>query len=210
MATTNTTSDPELPLDADEAPVAEPARRHTGAFVEMLISSLLSLTASLVLSIEAIRVAAEPEAKAFCDISATISCTAVAKQWQSSLLGFPNAFLGLIAEPVVITVAVAALGGVRFPRWFMLSAQGVYTIGFVFAYWLFYQSYFVIHRLCPWCLLVTATTTLVFLSMTRVNILDGNLRSLRRTAPWIRSGADHGLAVVLLVGMAVMVYLRYL
>ncbi len=184
-------------------------RRNVPAFVEMLISSLLSLTASLVLSIEAIKVAAQPQAKAFCDISATISCTAVAKQWQSSLLGFPNAFLGLIAEPVVITVAVAALGGVRFPRWFMLTAQGIYTIGFVFAYWLFYESYFVIHRLCPWCLLVTATTTLVFLSMTRVNIMDGNLRSLRRTIPWVRAGVDHGLAIVLLVVMAAMVYLRY-
>jgi uncharacterized membrane protein len=195
-----------------DVPEDNPAvnRRHVPAFIEMLISSLLSLTASLVLSIEAINIAAHPQAKAFCDISASISCTAVAKQWQSSLLGFPNAFLGLIAEPVVITVAVAALGGVRFPRWFMLTAQGVYTIGFAFAYWLFYESYFVIHRLCPWCLLVTATTTLVFMSMTRVNILDGNLRLLRRTVPWVRAGVDHGVAVILLVTMAAMIYLRYI
>jgi hypothetical protein len=39
----------------------------------------------------------------------------VAQAWQVSVLGFPNAFLGLIAEPVVVTLAVAALGGVRFP-----------------------------------------------------------------------------------------------
>lgn len=194
----------------DSEPLPLSPRRHTGAFIEMLISSLISLTASLVLSIEAIKVAAAPTAKSICDISEAISCTAVAKQWQSSLLGFPNAFLGLIAEPVVITVAVAALGRVRFPRWFMLTAQGVYTIGFVFAYWLFYQSYFVIHKLCPWCLTVTVTTTLVFLSMTRVNILDGHLRSLRRTVPWVRAGVDHGLAVVLVVVMAAMIYLRYI
>ena len=80
------------------------------------------------------------------------------------------AFLGLIAEPVVITIAVAALGGVRFPRWFMNAAQVVYFIGFAFAYWLFYEAYFNIGALCPWCLLVTVTTTMVFASMTRVNI----------------------------------------
>ncbi len=76
---------------------------------------------------------------------------------------------------MVITIAVAALGGVRFPRWFMLSAQVVYSIGLVFAYWLFYQAYFVIGAMCPWCMLITITTTLVFASMTRVNILEGNL-----------------------------------
>ena len=45
-----------------------------------------------------------------------------------------------MAEPVVITIAVASLAGVRFPRGFMLAAQIVYGLGFVFAYWLFFES----------------------------------------------------------------------
>ena len=32
-----------------------------------------------------------------------------------------------------------------------------------------------IGALCPWCLLVTLSTTLVFTSLTHVNIRDGNL-----------------------------------
>ena len=75
----------------------------------------------------------------------------------------------------MITIAVASLGGVRFPRWFMFAAQVVYTLGVVFAYWLFYQSMFNIGALCPWCLLVTVSTTLVFATLTHVNIRDGNL-----------------------------------
>ena len=151
--------------------------RHTNAwiFTTMLVSALLSLTASLVLSADAIVLAANPDATLACDISAAISCGTVGQAWQSSLLGFPNAFLGLMAEPVVITIAVASLGGVRFPRWFMVSAQAVYTIGVIFAYWLFYQSMFVIGALCPWCLLVTVSTTLVFTTLSHVNIRDGNL-----------------------------------
>ena len=144
-------------------------------YATMLLSALISLTASLVLSIDAVRLAADPDATLACDINATISCGTVAQAWQASLLGFPNAFLGLMAEPVVITLAVAALGGVRFPRWFMASAQAVYTIGLLFAYWLFAQSMFVIGALCPWCLLVTVSTTLVFTSLTHVNIRDDNL-----------------------------------
>lgn len=197
-------------LEAIEEFEAPPAPRHRFAYIEMLISSLLSLTASLVLSIEAVTLAANPDANLFCDINAKISCSTVGTAWQSSLLGFPNAFLGLIAEPVVITVAVAALGGVRFPRWFMLWAQAIYTIGLVFAYWLFVQAYFVIGAMCPWCLLVTATTTLVFSSMTRVNILDGNLRVPRPIVSGVRMGLDHaGVAIVLSV-LAAMVIVRYL
>lgn len=187
-----------------------PNRTHRGAYLEMLVSSLLSLTASLVLSVEAVKLAANPSATFSCDLNTRISCSTVGAAWQSSLLGFPNAFLGLIAEPVVITVAVAALGGIRFPRWFMLSAQTIYTIGLAFAYWLFAQSYFVIGALCPWCLLVTATTTLVFMSMTRVNILDGNLRLPKPVVDWTEAGADVAISLVLLVALAAMVVTKYL
>jgi len=91
------------------------------------------------------------------------------------LVGFPNAFLGLLAEPVVITVAIAGIGGVKFPRKFMFAAQVCYTLGFIFAYYLLWTSTFVIGALCPWCLLVTLSTTFVFFSMTRYNIGEGNL-----------------------------------
>lgn len=196
-----------------ERPVPTAAeRRHAGAFIEMLLSSILGLVASLVLSIDAIALAKDPNANLSCNISETISCAKVGLTWQANLLGFPNAFLGLIAEPVVITIAVAALGGVRFPRWFMISAQVVYSIGLAFAYWLFYQAYFVIGALCPWCLLITVTTTLVFASMTRVNILDGNLgagtkRLLERP---LRLGADAAGVILFIAILAAMVIYKYL
>jgi uncharacterized membrane protein len=203
MANVTTEVDPPVPTAAD--------RYHTGAFVEMLVSSLLGLVASLVLSIDAVALAEDPLADLSCNISETISCATVGLTWQANLLGFPNAFLGLIAEPVVITVAVAALGGVRFPRWFMLSAQVVYSIGLVFAYWLFYQAYFVIGAMCPWCLLITVTTTLVFASMTRVNILEGHLgagtrRLLERP---LRYGADAAGVIVFVAVLGAMVLYKY-
>jgi uncharacterized membrane protein len=151
--------------------------RHANAWISstMLVSSCLSLIASFVLSKEAVTLAANPNAALSCNINAVISCGTVGSAWQSHLFGFPNAFLGLIAEPVVITLAVASLAGVRFPRAFMLTAQVVYTLGLIFAYWLFYQSMFHIGALCPWCLLVTVSTTLVFSTLTHINIRDGNL-----------------------------------
>lgn len=197
--------------DPRPLPTASQAR-HRGALIEMLVSSLLSLTASLVLSIEAVNLAKDPFAQFSCDISSKISCSTVGLSWQASLLGFPNAFLGLIAEPVVITLAVAALGGVRFPRWFMLTAQVIYTIGLAFAYWLFYEAYFTIGALCPWCLLVTVTTTLVFMSMTRINILDDNIRLgswQPRVKRWLGYGADTWSVLIIFAIIAAMIVFRY-
>lgn len=186
-------------LSLDDKDEETPHRLHRGAFWEMLISALIGLVAALVLSIEAVNIYKNPGVLASCDLSAKISCTAVAKTWQASLLGFPNSFLGLIAEPVVITIAVAALGGTRFPRWFLNAAQVVYFIGLAFAYWLFYQSYFVINALCPWCLTITITTTLVFFSLARVNILEGNFGKTvqKKLAYPLKLGADIAIEVLL-------------
>ncbi|MFM1917432.1 MAG: hypothetical protein RJB01_947 [Actinomycetota bacterium] len=199
---------------AEALPVPTAAdARHRGAFIEMLVSSAIGLVASFVLSVDALILAADPNAIFSCDINTKISCGTVGTSWQANFLGFPNAYLGLITEPIVITLAVAALGGVRFPRWFMNTAQVFYAIGFLFAYWLFYQSYFYIGALCPWCLTITVTTTLVFGSMTRVNILDGNLRFGRYTETiqgLVRSWVDIYITMVILVILAAMVLVRYL
>lgn len=179
----------------------------------MLIGALIGLVASFVLAVDAIVLAANPNAEFSCDINANISCGAVGVTWQANLLGFPNAFLGLISEPVVITVAIAALAGVVFPRWFMVTAQAFYSIGFIFAYWLFFQSYFVIGALCPWCLTITVTTTVVFFSITRINVMDSNLRFGRATSTiqsLVKSWVDVYLMIIVLAIMAAMVIVRYL
>ena len=206
------TTDAAASAGADE--VAPAKVRHRGAFLEMLISSFLGLVASLVLSIDAVVLAADPNAGLSCNISETISCAKVGITWQANLLGFPNAFLGLIAEPVVITIAVAGLGGVRFPRWFMNSAMAVYAVGLGFAYWLFFQAYFVIGAMCPWCLLITATTTTVFASLLRVNLSDNTFglppRAHERALYLLRIGADIWGTVLIIAILAAMVIVRYL
>ncbi len=152
-------------------------RTYRKTYWAMLVSSTLSLIASLVLSYDAIKLAATPSGKLACDINAVISCGKVAKSWQSELLGFPNSFIGLMTEPVVMTVAIAGLSLVTFPRTFMRVAHIGYGLGLVFALWLLSQSLFVINALCPWCLLVTISTVTVFSTITRIAIME-NIWSL--------------------------------
>ena len=161
-------------------------RDNRWIFASMLIGALLSLLAAFVLSVESIELAKNPDASLSCSVNAVVNCATVAKHPSANLLGFPNSFLGMIAEPVVITVAIAGLAGVRFPRRFMLTAQVFYTAGFIFAYYLLFMSMFVIQALCPWCLLVTLSTTLVFFSMTRYNIREDNLYLPKRASTWAK------------------------
>ncbi len=150
-------------------------RKRKILFGEMLVFAILSLIAAAVLSIEAITLAKNPDAVLSCSFNTWIDCAKVGSTWQANVLGFPNAFLGLVSEPVVMTIAVASLAGVRFPRWFMFTANVCYLLGVIFAYWLLWQSTYVIGALCPWCLLVTVSTTFVFTSMTQWNIRENNL-----------------------------------
>jgi uncharacterized membrane protein len=147
-------------------------RGYRKTYWAMLVSSTLSLIASLVLSYDAIKLAETPSSKLSCDINAVISCGKVAKSWQSSLLGFPNSFIGLMLEPVIMTVAITGLSLVVFPRTFMRVAHVGYGLGLLFAFWLLSQSFFVIHALCPWCLLVTVSTVTVFSTITRIALLE--------------------------------------
>ncbi len=200
------------PVDDDPGSPERVAWRRRTA-IEMAVSGVIGLFTSFVLSIEAWRLALDPSATFSCDVSSVISCSTVALSPQAEVLGFPNAFLGIAFESVVIAISVAGIAGVRFPRWYMLGTQALYTVALVFAWWLFLQSYFVIKALCPWCLLITVTTTLVWAGLTRWNVRDGNLRLPGRAGPWARrfvaTGTDWYVTAAVIVLFLAAILLRY-
>jgi len=173
-------------------------------FASMLIGAIFSLIASFVLSVEAIELAKNSNAVLSCNFSAVINCATVGNHPSAYMLGFPNSFLGLMAEPVVITVAIAGLSRIKFKRGFMFAAQIGYTLGFLFALTLFYISYNIIGALCPWCLLVTATTTFVWFAITRYNIREGNLYLSDKASKIARSFVEKDYDKLLLVGILVL------
>ena len=150
-------------------------RDNRWIFTSMLVGSILSLLAAFVLSSEAVELAANPNAKLSCSVNLILNCATVNNHPTGHMFGFPNSFIGMMAEPVVITVAIAGLAGIAFPRRFMFAAQIGYTLGLLFALALFYISFTIIGALCPWCLLVTMTTILVWFAITRYNIRENNL-----------------------------------
>ena len=196
-----------------ELSMVERARSYRKTYIFMLLSSLASLAASLVLSVDAITLAKNAATKLSCDVNAVVSCGKVARSWQSSLLGFPNSFIGLICEPVVISVAVAGLGMVIFPKWFLKAALTVYGFGLVFAFWLLSQSFFVIKAFCPWWLLVTISTVTVFSTMLRINLRENTFNkspeAQEKVINFLDRGWDHVIVAAVYTIILVSIFFKY-
>jgi len=145
-------------------------------FGTMLAFGIVGLLASFVLAVEEFHLLKNPDTILSCTFNLVLNCAAVMKTWQATAFGFPNMFIGLAGFPIVITIALLGLSSVKLPRWFLIGAE--IGIGFwtLFAYWLFFNSVYVIEVLCPWCLVVTFTMTVLTATITRYNLLQGTFK----------------------------------
>lgn len=156
--------------------------RHSAAWTYgiMLFFSAVALVTSLILSAETLALARAPKKLLSCDFNSVVSCSRVAQTWQAEIvkfgeLSFPNAFFGIAAESVFVTLAVIGMIRVRVPQWFAICTWLGGLCALVYAYWLFSQSMFVIHALCPWCIVLMFSTTMQFISLTHASVSSQKL-----------------------------------
>lgn len=182
-------------------------------FGTMLAFGVLGLLAAFVLSVEKIHLLQNPNAVLSCSFNLVLDCSAVMKTWQASVFGFPNSFIGLMGYAVVITVAVVGLAGANLPRWFWKTALICYGLGAIFAYWLFFNSLYVIEVLCPWCLLVTLATTMVFAVLKhfvlRENIWNFNRPFNVKIQGWLDKDLDKLFFASWLVILTALVFIKF-
>lgn len=141
-------------------------------FAVMLLFGIIGLIASFVLAVEEFHLLKDPNSVLSCSFNLVLNCAGVMKTWQASVFGFPNMFIGLMGFPMVILIALLGLSQVRFPKWILLGAQVGYLLATLFAYWLFFNSVYAIQILCPWCLLVTFSMTLLSATITHYNLRE--------------------------------------
>lgn len=161
-------------------------------FGTLLVFGILGLVVSFILSIEEFHLLKNPDAILTCSINVVLNCATVMKTWQASVFGFPNMFIGLMGFPIVITIAVALLGGVKFPRWFLNGANIGLGLGALFAYWLFFQSVYAIQVLCPWCLIITFTMTILIATISHYNLRENNFGFKKETNKIIQTFIKNG------------------
>ncbi len=165
-------------------------RSNKWTFGTMFVAGLLALAASFVLTIEKFHLLENPDAVLSCSFNVILNCSTVMQTWQASVFGFPNAPIGVMAYAAVMTIALIGLMGFRFPRWYAITTHIGYFFGLVFAYWLLFQSVYVIQVLCPWCLVVTFTTTLIFATMTNYVLRENSYGFNKKVNNKIQSFLD--------------------
>lgn len=148
--------------------------RITG--IVLSISGGLGILAAMQLALDQLHLLENPGYVPVCSINQTVSCTPVIESWQSSVFGFPNSYLGLISFAVILTVGVALIGKVKFPRWYMLLFNLGTLGGLMMTHWLAGSVMFDIGKLCLWCVLVWICTGASFVYTTAYNFSHDNLK----------------------------------
>ena len=173
------TSEPMADADPLDEWRAGRVRRldRTTAWI-LIAGGILGLIAAFELTVEKVRVLADPTYVPACDLNPVLSCGSVIITPQAEVFGFPNPVLGLTGFAVVITLGVLLAGGVAMPRWVWLGLNAGALLGFGFVQWLVWQSLYSIGSLCPWCMVVWTVTAPIFVWVTSANLLSGRLTSL--------------------------------
>jgi uncharacterized membrane protein len=188
-------------------------RSHYWVFGIMLVAGLAALAAAFTLTIEKFHLYEDPDAILSCSINLVLNCTQVMQTWQASVFGFPNMIIGLMAYAVVVTVAIAGLAKVKFPRWWLITQNIGFGLGLILSYWLFFQSVYDIQVLCPWCLIVTTATTLIFSSMLHFNLRENTFKLSEKTNArvqrFLKGGYHQMIVLSWLALMVVLVFLKF-
>ncbi len=151
-------------------------RSNKWIFGVLLAFGITGLIASFTLSVEEFHLLKNPDAILNCSFNLVLNCATVMKTWQASVFGFPNMLIGLMGFPIVITIALLGLSKASFPRWFLIGAEIGIVFWTLFAYWLFFNSVYAIEVLCPWCLVVTFSMTMLSAAISRYNLLHNTFR----------------------------------
>ncbi|QSZ51452.1 vitamin K epoxide reductase family protein [Arthrobacter sp. TS-15] len=175
----------------------------------LLITGVIGWLASGALVLEKLEVLKDPGYQTVCDVNPWISCGQVMQTWQSSVFGFPNMFIGIVAFAVIITTGMALLSGATFAPWYWAGLQAGVTLGFAFVVWLWSQALYSIHILCPFCMIVWAAMIPLFVWVTARNLTHGIIKIPARAA---RIVAESGwiITALLYVAAAATIFFAFL
>lgn len=147
--------------------------RPRGFAAMLLITSLIAITATIIIIVERSILAVNPDHRTSCDLNPWMSCGKVMQSWQAGTFGFPNTYIGIVGFSVLITVAVSLFAGARFARWYWLLMNLGILAGLGFAGWLWYAAVYQINTLCLYCMIVWAMVIVQAVMTTSANIQNG-------------------------------------
>ncbi|HPE13103.1 MAG: hypothetical protein H6524_12795 [Actinobacteria bacterium] len=162
-----------------------PSVRRWGTL--MLGASAVGIVSGSITVMDKIALLKDPTAGSFCDISSTVGCSPVLLAWQSSVLGPPNALLGVIMFAVLATAgAVVATGG-RLVAGFHNAMLGLSVFFALFLTWYMYEVAYSVGSLCPFCTVCAAAVLTTMVGANRLVAAHGS-GAVQRGAAGLAAG----------------------
>lgn len=120
----------------------------------LVVAGVLGLWASIELVRSELILAADPSAALACDLNPIIGCGTFITTWQAQALGISNAILGTAAFGGLLSAGLMWLSGGRAGRWFWWLLTAGAALALVALVFFVYTAFYVVHALCPYCLVV--------------------------------------------------------
>lgn len=156
-----------------EAVVEAPARRTAPWGWLVFVASTIGVISGSITVVDKIALLKDPAAGSFCDISSSVGCTPVLLAWQSSVLGPPNALLGVIMFAVLGTGGLVVATGGRLVRGFTIGLLGLAVFFAAFLTWYMYEVAYSVGSLCPFCTVCAAACLTAMVGVNRMAAGNG-------------------------------------
>lgn len=143
----------------------------------LVVGGFFGFLAAFELTLDKFQVLENPASSSnlSCDFSVVVQCSKNLASPEGSAFGFPNPVIGLAGYFALIVVGMTLLAGARVARWYWLTLNVGVLFALSFVIFLITKSIFHLGTLCPWCMVVWASTIPIFLSVTFYNLATGNI-----------------------------------
>lgn len=174
----------------------------------LTIGGLLGLVAMTWQATERINMLKNPSAELNCNLSPIVDCSGVLNDGLAAVMGFPNAFLGMIFFAILTTSGLMLLSGGTFTGWFKHFVMVISTVLFLFSVWFFGVSLYVLGKICVFCVVGWAVSIPMFWYglLYYLHAAGGKIAS--KTTAFTEFGTKHHIDIVFAVyALALLLFL---
>lgn len=161
----------------------------------LLIAGAVGIASGVTTVVDKIALLVDPAAGSFCDVDARVGCTPVLLAPQSSVLGPPNALLGVVMFAVLATSGLVIVARGALSAGYRSAMLGLAVFFALFLTWYMQQVAFDIGSLCPFCTVCAVCVLLTVLAASRL-AADPDGGPLARAAAALARGRTDVLIVI--------------
>jgi uncharacterized membrane protein len=164
----------------------------------LVIGGAIGIAMAGILTFEHNQILKNPNYIPSCNLNPVVACGSVIASKQAQAFNIPNPWIGLAAFAVLLTTGMAILAGAKLKRWYWVGLELGTIFGLLFVHWLFFETVYRIHALCPYCIVVWVVTITTFWYITIYNFKNGYLRLPKSFSPIGKFISRHQLDILIL------------